>query len=160
LSDSDHELIEAPEPWEKLFLEAFLSKEAYGTVAKAAGIAGVTTADINRRVKESLTFKTQVDAAREVIKGVTRYEVIRRALEPYERPVFQRGELVGYVQEWDNKHLQWVAERMMPEEFHLPTRIEFAGETDGAINFKLDLGTTTPELPSGAETIEQEEDPD
>ncbi len=155
ISDSSNdELIEAPEPWEKRFIEAFLSRDAYGTVAKAAGLAGITTADVNRRVKESPTFKKQLEAARTVVKGIVDYEIIRRAVEPYDRPVFQRGELVGYIQEWDNKHLQWVAERMSPELYNLPTRIEFAGETDGAINFRLDLGTRAPEqLPPG-ETIE------
>lgn len=155
------ELIEAPEPWEKDFLEAFLSKEAYGVVSKAAKIAGITGTDVNMRAKRSESFKLQLEAAREVIKGTVDYEVIRRAIEPYERPIYQRGMLVGYVKEWDNKHLQWVAERLSPEKYHLPTRIEFAGDSDGAINFKLSLGTRSPELEASLEVVpELEEDLD
>jgi len=146
MTDPFNEIAENPEPWEKPFLEAYISSAAYGTVAKAAEQVGVNTTIVNNRVKVSPNFKLQLDAARELIKGMTRYEIIRRALEPNEKPVFHRGEIVGYIKEWDNKHLQWVAERMMPEEFHLPTRIEFAGDHDGAINFKLDLGGRVPEI--------------
>lgn len=148
-------LAETPEPWEKKFLEVFVSSTAYGTVSKAAEAAGVSSRVVEHRAKTSPMFKMQLDAARELIRGMTRYEIIRRALEPSQRPVFHRGEIVGYIQEWDNKHLQWVAERMMPEEFHLPTRIEFAGDHDGAINFKLDLGGRVPEIEAASDTDDE-----
>jgi len=58
-------------------------------------------------------------------------------LEPSERPVFHQGRQVGVIQEWDTKHLEWVAERLLPEEFHLPTRIESQGDSE--VEFKLQL---------------------
>lgn len=154
-SSNSKDLVETPEPWEREFLEAFISSAAYGTVAKAAEAAGINTTMVNNRMKASPGFKMQVDAAKELIRGMTRYEIIRRALEPNEKPVFHRGEIVGHIKEWDNKHLQWVAERMLPEEFHLPTRIEFAGDHDGAINFRLDLGKVVPEIEAAPDESEE-----
>lgn len=140
------ELVETPESWERLFLEAYLGE--YGTITKAARAAGVSPKTVQARAKASPAFRARLDAARDVLKDTVRYEILRRALEPSERPVFQRGVLVGVIQEWDNKHLQWVAERMIPEEFHIPTRIEVAGEGEGTVNFKLQLSDKAIEADS------------
>lgn len=132
---------EGPEqPWERKFLQSFLM-ETYGTVAKAAKEAGIEAEVVRRRERESPRFRQNLAQCREILRDTVRYEIIRRALEPSVRPVFHQGKQVGEIQEWDTKHLEWVAERLLPEEFHLPTRIESQG--DGEVEFKLQLSTQT-----------------
>lgn len=125
------------EPWEKVFFEALTNN--YGVLGKACDAAGVHEQAVKTRAKNSPTFKMMLEAAVRMVNDVMEYEAMRRALEPAERPVFQRGELVGVIREWDNKHLQWMLERRMPEKYHLPTRVEFAGDGEGVVNFKLEL---------------------
>jgi len=132
------------EPWERLFLKAFLT-ETYGTVSRAAERAGVSPADVRRREKESPRFRSHLATCREVLRDTVRYEILRRALEPTEKPVFHRGTIIGVIQEWDTKHLEWTAERLMPEEFHLPTRLEAGLGKDDEVNFRLELNPGTKE---------------
>jgi hypothetical protein len=134
---------DTPEPWEKRFFEAYLND--YGVVGKAANAAGVHPNKIKARAKESPAFKLMYEAAERAVNDMLDFEVMRRALEPSERPVYQRGKLVGVIREWDNRHLEWVAERRMPQKYHLPTRVEFAGDADGAIAFKLELNPGSQE---------------
>lgn len=78
-----------------------------------------------------------------MVDELLEFESLRRALEPNERPIFQRGQLVGVVKEWDTRHLEWVLERRMPEKYHLQTRVEF-GASDNDVMFKLALGESEP----------------
>jgi hypothetical protein len=126
-----------PEPWEKPFFEALINE--YGVLGKAYEAAGVHEKAVKARAKNSPTFKMMLEAATRMTDDVLEYEIMRRAIEPSERPVFQRGQLVGIIKEWDTKHLEWTAERRMPEKYHLPTRVEFAGDGEGVLNFKLEL---------------------
>jgi hypothetical protein len=80
-----------------------------------------------------------LEQAYRMMNDALEYEAMRRAVEPNERPVFQRGEMVGVIKEYDTKHLEWLLERRMPERYHIPTRIEFAGDGEGVLNFKLEL---------------------
>jgi len=151
MTDSDLYQDEGPpEPWEKDFLEGFVNE--YGVLGKAAQAAGVHPNAIKTRAKNSARFRDLYEAAVRMVDDTLEYENVRRALEPNERPIFQRGQLVGVVQEWDTKHLEWVLERRMPEKYHLPSRIEFGGSgSEGAVNFKLSLGDTPGELGPGSD---------
>jgi hypothetical protein len=144
-----NQLVDTPEDWERAFLEAYINE--YGVEGKAAKAAGVHPIRVRKRMQESPGFKDLYETAQRMVDDIWHYEAARRALEPSERPIFQRGKLVGVVKEYDNKHLQWYLERRFPETYHIPTRVEFAGEHEGAINFKLELG------PSSAEKDEDEE---
>lgn len=128
-----------PYVWERYFLNAFFVK--YGTISMAAQEAGVSEQAVTDRVKASPEFKKALAFCEERLRDTIRHEVIRRAIEPTEKPIYNRGKLIGVVYEYDNRHLQWVAERMLPNEFHLPSRIEFQGGADGEVNFKLELGS-------------------
>lgn len=138
-----------PDDWAIPFLEAYTghnkNAKAYGIISKAAKPAGVTRQAVEKRIKTDLIFKTLLEQAQEEIKDTVRHEVIRRALEPNKRPIYQRGEMVGEIQEYDNQHLRWVAERMMREEFHLPTIIELTAEgTTGAFTFHMGENNDPP----------------
>lgn len=131
----------AAEPWEKQFFESFLNE--YGILGKAADAAGVHENVVLTRARDNPTFKMMLDQAVRMIDDAMEHEAMRRALEPTERPVYQRGQIVGIVKEWDTKHLQWMLERRIPEKYHLQTRVEFAGSSEGVLDFKLELGSGT-----------------
>lgn len=137
------------EDWERTFLEAFVNE--FGVESRAAKKAGVHPARVSSRAKESPTFRGLLAAARKLVDDTMEYEIMRRAFEPNERPVFQRGKLVAVMREYDNRHLQWLAERRMPEKYHLPTIVEFAGDRDGAVKFKMELNP--------ADVQEEEDEP-
>lgn len=146
--------------WARTFLQAYADPESLGTISKAAKKAGVTRQTVHNRLKDDLIFKTLYEQAQEELKDIIRKEVMRRAIEPYERPIFQRGELIGHVKEYDNRHLQWVAERLMRDEFHLPTIIELTNEVTGAA-FVFRMGETENELePQTLELEATDEDPE
>lgn len=140
--------VDIPEEWEKDFFEALLNEHAI--IGRAAKAAGVSLKVIERRRRESLRFAQMLDRAEAMVDELLEFESLRRALEPNERPIFQRGQLVGVVKEWDTRHLEWVLERRMPEKYHLQSRIEF-GASDNDVLFKLALGDVepTPELEQG-----------
>lgn len=143
-----------PEPWEKDFLEKLVNE--YAVIGKAARAANVSVKAVERRRKESPRFAALLAQAESMIDEALEYENIRRALEPKERPMFQRGQLVGTMKEWDTKHLEWVLERRFPEKYHLGTRIEVGGRSKDDLVFKLSLGDSEPaELESGEETADQ-----
>ena len=124
----------------------------HAIIGRAAKAAGVSLKVIERRRRESVRFAAMLDHAEAMVDEALEYESIRRALEPEERPIFQRGQLVGVVKTWDTRHLEWVLERRMPEKYHLQSRIEF-GASDNDVLFKLALGDSepTPELEAGEE---------
>jgi hypothetical protein len=127
----------SPEPWEKKFFDALLTE--YGILGKACDVAGIHENVVKERAKAEPTFKMMLEQAYRMMNDALEYEAMRRAVEPNERPVFQRGEMVGVIKEYDTKHLEWLLERRMPERYHIPTRIEFAGDGEGVLNFKLEL---------------------
>jgi hypothetical protein len=150
MTDSDLNLFAdegPPEAWERDFLEALVNE--YAVIGKAARAAGVHPNAVEARRKASPRFDALYSAAMNMLDDALEYENVRRALEPSERPIFQRGKMVGVVQEFDTKHLEWLLERRYPEKYHIPTRIEFAGHNADAVAFKLRLGDQPPELEAG-----------
>lgn len=145
-----NEDLEAPEEWEKKFFEALLNEHAI--IGRAAKAAGVSVQVIERRRRESIRFSQMLDRAEAMIDEALEYESLRRALEPNEKPIFARGQMVGVMREWDTRHLEWVLERRIPEKYHLPSRVEL-GTRESDVTFKLALGDQepTPELEAGDE---------
>lgn len=129
------------EEWEKPFLEAYANN--YGVIGLAAKEAGVSQKAVARRRKTSARFNALMAHAESIVYDTLEYEAVRRALEPNERPIFQRGMLVGTVKEWDTKHLEWMLERVMPEKYHIQSRIEI-GTNQNEVKFKLSLGDSEP----------------
>lgn len=123
--------------WERQFFNGFLLR--YGTIGEAAKAAGVTEEIVSLRVRTEPVFAKRLEICRTQLKEQLNREIMRRALEPSRKPVIFRGKIVAYVEEWDTRHLEWVAERLMPELWHLPMRIG-EGQGDGETSFKLELG--------------------
>lgn len=122
--------------WERQFHYHFIY--SYGTMTEACAQAKVTEDMVIARAQESQTFAHRLNYNKNLLKDMVNKEMFRRAVEPNEIPIYQRGVLVGKRLEWDTRHLEYVAERLMPELWHLPTKIE-SGQGDGSVDFKLEL---------------------
>jgi hypothetical protein len=123
--------------WERHFFNAYLTK--YGTITQSAEAAGVSVEMVEERARESEVFSHQMELCRQVLRDQIRHEVIRRALEPEKEPIISHGRIIAYKDKWDNQHLRWVAERLLPQEFHIPSKLEGAN-SDGEITFRMELG--------------------
>lgn len=124
--------------YERYWLNSLMMN--YGAFTTACEETGVSEETIRDRLEASPDFQFSYNWVLSRLKDMVRKEVFRRAVEPTERPVYNRGILVGKILDWDTKHLEWVAERLIPEEFHLPSRIEGGMDGEGTVRFKLELG--------------------
>jgi hypothetical protein len=62
-------------------------------------------------------FREAWDAAIEAGSDLMEDEARRRAVEGYDRPVYQGGELVGYVREYSDGLLQFLLKARRPDKF-------------------------------------------
>ena len=141
MTDSTDLEIALPEDdWRIRFIRSYTGSgdRSLGNLTKAAKAAGVSRKFISNRLLDDTIFQTLYQAAEAELKDAVRSELYRRATQGTERPIYQAGELVGTVTEYDNRLLQWLAERLMPDEFHLATRIELTDTAGtGALRFKM-----------------------
>ena len=125
----------------KRWLDSYTSLDGLGNLTKAAAAYGISRKGVQGILDQDPLFRAIKAAADDEIRDAVRSEVLRRAIEGHERPIYQRGEIVGHVTEYDTRHLEWLAERLLPDEYHLATRVELvSGNTDGAVVFQLNSG--------------------
>jgi hypothetical protein len=55
--------------------------------------------------KRDLVFSDAWDRAMDAATAKVEAEVMRRAMTPTKRPIFSKGELKGYTEDWDNRLL-------------------------------------------------------
>lgn len=142
-------LLADPNDWAAKFLAAW--PENYFAVGPTCQAAGVHPRTFHARLKHDSTFAALYDDLVDQAKDAIRSELHRRAIDGIERPVYQGGRVVGSITEYDNKHLEWLAERLMPEEYHLPLRIEFARPDEADFVFRMGESDIV-ELPPGSVT--------
>lgn len=70
--------------------------------------------------------------AEEAALGRVEEEVMRRAMTPTQRPIFSKGEVVGYTAEYDNRLLVSLARRLNPEGWADRRQVEHTGSIDHA----------------------------
>ncbi len=158
----------AHDDWAHRFFEAYLGHtddpHTVGTITRSARHAGVHPNTVKRRLNDDLLFATLIDQANQELLEALEAEAYRRAKDGTTRPIYQAGEKVGEVQDIDNRHLEWLLERLNPEKWHLPTRIELtnpAGTQDGTA-FTFHMGEHTlnaQEAPALEQPDEPENDP-
>jgi hypothetical protein len=90
--------------------------------------------------KDPALWEQAQDEALERLRLRMRYHILHRAFTPQRRPVYQRGELVGWEEKWDNDHSRWVAERMLREEYNLPHLTEISGRDGKPISWAFPMG--------------------
>jgi hypothetical protein len=72
-------------------------------------------------------FAADWERAIEEAIGRIEAEVVRRAMTPTKRPVFSKGELVGHVEEYDNRLLVTLAKRLNPDDWSERQKVEHSG---------------------------------
>lgn len=78
--------------------------------------------------KKDPVFAAAVAEAEGAALAKVETEVMRRAMTPTARPIFSKGTLVGYTQEYDNRLLVTLARRLNPDGWSERQKIEHSGE--------------------------------
>ena len=125
--------------WRERFLESF-------------------SADVQKQAKDHPEILDAVDAARNVLCEMLEAEAWRLVFEPPQRPVYQRGELVGFEPMVQTKHIQFMLERHIPERYHLATKTELMGGNGAGIKFQFVMGDAALELDAEDADIQELED--
>lgn len=131
-------LLNDPDDWAHAFFTAYTGPIGYGTLNASFRHAGITRQNYRTRLENDTVFALLKTEADNELRDAVRHELMNRALNGTQRPIFQRGHLVGHVREVDNRLLMWLAERLIPEEYHLATKFELTGDNaPGAFKFAM-----------------------
>jgi hypothetical protein len=115
--------------------DAFLEALSTGwSVTHAAARAGVLRQRFYERRREDEKFAAAWDEA--LAKGTEALEdeARRRAVDGWEEPIYQRGELVGHVRKYDSKLLEFLLRARDPGRFRESVQVNASGE----VTFVLD----------------------
>lgn len=107
------------EPWRRFDARAqvtFLKTFALtGRIAESARAAGVSKQTVHDHRKKDEIFAELYEEALDSYRDRIESEVHRRALVGLDKPVYQKGELVGYVREYSDRMLELLAKRHIVE---------------------------------------------
>lgn len=142
-----------PRRWREPFLAALRDG---GIVRYACAAAGVNHTTVYALAKEDPTFAADFAAAREDAIQVLEKEARRRAVEGTDRPVYQGGELVGYVREFSDRLLEFVLKGARPEIYRDNVRVESVGPDGGPIRHQMLTGLDDHERAALRRAIERE----
>lgn len=150
-------LLNDPDDWARKFFDAW--PKNYFSIGRTCDAIGIARRSPKNRCSKDPVFAALYDEMMEQARDTIRYELNRRAIEPSERPIYQGGILVDTVLEYDNRHLEWLAERLMPEEYHLPLRVEFARPDEADFTFRMGEADdpSALELPPGDVTDSEDD---
>lgn len=115
---------------------------------------------IQDKASKDPAYMGELLAARHILVDMMRHEAVRRAIVPTQRPIYQRGELLGYEEVRDNKHLEWMLERLDPDEFNLARKLEVTGEGGAPIRFAFNMGDTPDEFEASDAEFEESDEPE
>ncbi len=97
--------------WE-IFLQAFAKT---GLVNKSAWAADVVPSTITQTRKKHPEFEEMFQLALSDYRESIEQEIHRRAIEGWDEPVYQKGELVGTVRRYSDRMLELKAKRHIAE---------------------------------------------
>ncbi len=148
IDGDDQNVLALPDTdWAWAFFTHFTSPDQNGkylfNITHSAKAAGVTRQSVLNRRKIDPAFNILWQQAEEHLLELLEGELARRTVIGHEKPVYQQGRQVGTIVEVDNRLLTWALERLAPDKYHLPTRIELtqAGNSDGQ-GFTFRMGET------------------
>ncbi len=78
------------------------------------------------------TFALEVEEARDAALGRVEAEIVRRAVEGVQRPIFQKGELVGHEPVYSDHLLLRLAQRLDPSSWTDRQKVEHSGRVEHA----------------------------
>lgn len=160
---------EITNPLQRAFL---VGLAATGIKKRAADIAGIhPTTPYTSQWKNDEVFQAALARAEEMAKDIIEAEIHRRAIEGVEKPVgWYRGKAGGYVREYSDNLLMFLAKGADPEKYR--DRLEIRGSlaridlsrlpasvlqrlADGEHPFSVLAGQDLPSLPPGRDISEK-----
>jgi hypothetical protein len=140
----------AEDDWAWAFFKSY-TETHLGNITQAHRAAKVSYDVYYVRRQKDLTFRALCDEAERAILDAVLQVTLEEAINGVERPIFQRGEIVGHARETDNRLRQWLLERLDPARFHLPSVVELSsGGTDGTV-ISFQLGEAPLEIEAAPE---------
>lgn len=119
--------------WQKLFLKAY---EETGYIGYSAAKAGVSRRSVEHCRAKDPIFRKKFKRSARIARSVVADELMRRAVQGVEEPVFQGGKQVGTIRKFSDVCLIFLAKALAPKKFNrAPYRPpeELAGEAEFAI---------------------------
>ena len=101
--------------------------------------------------KEDPAFDAAVTAARRMANEALEDMAIRRAMQGWIEPVYQKGERVGEIRKFDNRLLERVLEANMPEKYGRALQVSVGHGGGGQI---IDVTNQAAELAAASLAIE------
>ena len=103
----------------------------FGIIHKACEVSGLSASSVSNLRKRDPDFLAAFQRARESAADKLESEAHRRAVEGYDRPIFQKGEQVGVERVYSDRLLEIMLRANKPEKFSPAQRTEISGP-DGA----------------------------
>jgi hypothetical protein len=118
------------------FLRAFAT---YGNVSRACDESGAARRRVYEWKEHDPRFLAAFQFAR--VEAVERLENVayERAVEGYDKPVYQGGERVGTIREYSDSLLTLLLKANAPEKYRERSSIEHTGKDGGPIAYRPDL---------------------
>ncbi len=118
---------------QEVFLAAFAET---GIITSAAVAAGIGRKAVYEWQEHDEAFSFRFNEARESANDVLRAEILRRAYEGVEEPVYQLAKYVGTVRKYSDTLLIFEAKRRMPE---YRDKVDVHATVQGAMTYDINL---------------------
>lgn len=130
-----------PDEWRDALLSAL--RERGGVLREACRAAGVSKTRVYVAMQADPGLRAEVEAARAegIEEGLDRAEteLLRRAIDGVERPVYQGGDLVGHVIEYsDTLLLAYLNAHGTGRGYYRHSRVELTGRDGGPVAIAAD----------------------
>lgn len=109
------------------------------TVSRAATEAKICRSALYAWRREDEAFAAEWEDAFEEGSDRLEDEMLRRAVDGNEKPVYQQGKLVGHIREYSDTLLIFALKARRPEKFRETTRHEHTGKAGGPIESKANV---------------------
>jgi hypothetical protein len=113
-----------------------------------------------KEIKQNPEFAEAVKEAKAIFLGAMNTEIVRRAMEPTERPIVSQGEVVATELKYDNNLLLRLAQRHQPDKWGTKQEVKHTGQinhgvmvvgavVESAEDWSEKYGGDQPELEAG-----------
>lgn len=130
---------------ELTWIQPFLDAVAAGhPITRCAQIAGVDSTLVHRRRRNDPVFRARWHEAAELSTRLLELEAARRAYHGTDKPVYQRGQLVGHIKEYSDTLMIFLLKARKPEVYrdnHDPR-----GSGNVTLNINVEQVDTGPQV--------------